>query len=92
MPYTSAKAEAVLDVGLSTARALVMYLTREWTLEQLEELIDSARWDEAADELEAMAATRLLGAGGRAGRCVTPSGPRSRGQVPGLVRPIARSR
>jgi len=53
MPYTSAKADAVLDAGLDTTRALVMYLTRDWTLEQLEELIESTRWIDADEELAA---------------------------------------
>jgi sulfite reductase beta subunit-like hemoprotein len=51
MPYTSAKADAVIGLRPDTVRAMFMYLVRDWSLEQLEELIEATVWHPERDAL-----------------------------------------
>jgi len=53
MPYTARKAEAVMDLRHETVCALLLHVTRDWTLEQLEGLIEQRVWHAERDALSA---------------------------------------
>jgi hypothetical protein len=50
MTYQPEKAELICELYTDSLRSLTAYLTRDFTLFQLEELIESSRWQNALSE------------------------------------------